>query len=308
VEQLTLGKKYKWIAISVIILALLAALVVYLSHSNIEVLNPKGTIAYQERRFMIYAASLSLLVVVPVFILTFVFAYKYREGNKKAKYRPNFENHLGAEFAWWAIPSVIIVVLSVIAWDGSHTLDPYKKIAYKNETPVKVEVIALDWKWLFIYPQQKIATVNTLEIPVNRPVSFALTTDAPMNSFWIPQLGGQIYAMPGMLTQLNLMATQAGSYHGESANISGAGFAGMDFMTKAVSTDDYNSWVKNTQKQATTMLNYNMYNKLARPSQNDPPSYYTLEDNNIMSQVMDKYMMSGSSNSSTGSMSEMSNI
>jgi cytochrome o ubiquinol oxidase subunit 2 len=297
-----LGKKYKWLTICVLVLAALTALVIYLSHSNIQVLNPKGTIAYQERRLIIFASALSLLVVVPVFILMFWFAWHYREGNKKAKYRPNFDHHLGAEFAWWTIPSVIIFVLSVVAWNSSHSLDPYKTIAYKNVAPIKVEVIALDWKWLFIYPTQKIATVNMLEIPINTPVSFALTSDAPMNSFWIPQLGGQIYAMPGMLTQMNLIASQTGNYHGESANISGDGFAGMDFIAHATSTSDYDSWVQTTRQQAATKLDYTTYNRLARPSEYNPPSYYRLDDNNLITQVLDKYIIPGNSKSSSNNM------
>jgi cytochrome o ubiquinol oxidase subunit 2 len=283
-----LGKKSRWIFIGLLVLALFVVAAVYLKHSNLQVLNPKG-------------ALLSLVVVVPVFIMTFTIAWKYRASNTKAKYRPDFDKNLGAEIAWWGIPSVIILVLSIIAWNSSHTLDPYRTIAYKNTSPIDIQVIALDWKWLFIYPKQKIATINMLEFPVNTPLRFSITADAPMNSFWIPQLGGQIYAMPGMLTQMNLMASQIGDYRGSSANISGDGFAGMVFTARATTNANFDHWVTSA-KGSSMKLNSMTYANLAKPTQYVPVSYYSLADSNLLNQVIDKYM---SPNTASGSAMSM---
>jgi cytochrome o ubiquinol oxidase subunit 2 len=262
------------------------------------VLNPKGIIASRERNLIIVTVLLSLLVVLPVYVMTIMIAWKYRATNKHAKYMPDWDHHLGAEVAWWSIPSAIILVLSIITWNSSHSLDPYRPIDAMGVAPVDIQVVALDWKWLFIYPQQHVASVNLLEMPVNRPVNFEITADAPMNSLWIPQLGGQIYAMPGMVTQLHLMATQAGDYHGSSANISGAGFAGMTFVARAASQSNYESWLT-AAKDSKASLNLNTYSMLAKPSQNSPVSYYALASNDLFDDVVDKFMVPNSPLSNT---------
>ena len=182
---------------------------------------------------MIFAALLSLVVVIPVFAMTIYIVWRYRESNQKAKYSPDWDHNSKVETIWWLIPTLLIVVLSVVTWNSSHSLDPFKPIK-SSVKPLRVQVIALQWKWLFIYPEQGVASTNILELPVDRPINFEVTADAPMNSFWIPQLGGQIYAMAGMSTQLHLMASEAGTYAGASANLSGKGFAKMKFDTKAV--------------------------------------------------------------------------
>ncbi len=269
-------------------MALLIGVGLFLHHNNLAVLNPKGPIAFQERKLIIKASLLSLIVVVPVFIMTFAFAWKYREGNKHAKYRPELDHHLGAEIAWWTIPSVIILVLSVIAWHSSHSLDPYNLISTNGVRPLKVQVVSLDWKWLFIYPDQKIASLNLLEIPVNTPINFEITSDAPMNSFWIPQLGSQIYSMPGMKTNLSLMADHDGDYHGSSANMSGAGFAEMNFIARTVRETEFSDWAKQVKKSH-NVLSLSSYNVLAMPSQHNPVVYYKLADINLLNEVLNKY-------------------
>src|SRR5476649_775967 len=178
---------------------------------TIAVLSPKGQIADKERHLIILATLLMLIVVVPVYVMMFVIAWKYREGNTKARYTPDWDHSNGLEFLWWAIPMAIIAVLSVITFKSSHELDPFKALS-STKPPITIQVVALQWKWLFIYPNQNIASVNYFRMPANTPVDFEITADSPMNSFWIPQLGGQIYAMPGMSTELHLMADGVGKY------------------------------------------------------------------------------------------------
>jgi cytochrome o ubiquinol oxidase subunit 2 len=186
------------------------------------------------------------------------------------------------------IPTVLIAILSVTAWNSAHQLDPYRALA-SDKQPLTIQVVALDWKWLFIYPQQGVASVNFVQFPANQPVRFQITADAPMNSFWIPQLGGQIYAMPGMATELNLSADQNGSYYGSSANISGTGFAGMHFTAKASSPAGFDQWIAST-RNSPNRLSFNAYDKLAQPSQNNPPTTYTSPESGLFDIIIMKYM------------------
>ena len=294
-------RKHLVAIILILVIAFLVIAGIYLASSNIQVLDPKGPIALKERNLIYVALALSLIVVLPVYGLTIAFVIRYREGNKKAKYSPNLHGNWAAETIWWLIPSTIIAVLAVIAWNSSHSLDPYKPIASVNK-PINIQVIAEDWKWLFIYPKENIASVNYFQFPVNVPLNFNITADAPMNSFWIPQLGGQIYAMPGMDTQLHLMATSKGSYYGSSANISGTGFAGMNFTAQASSLSSYNEWIK-TVKNTGIKLNPSSYYNLARPSSYNPISYYSSVSNGLFLSVINKYMtpiQNNNSNNSSG--------
>ena len=195
------------------------------------VLDPKGFIAFEERDLLYITALLMLTVVVPVLVLAVVICWKYRAGNKKAKYEPEWDKSWALELVWWGFPCIIVALLSVLTVKSCLDLDPFKPLE-SDVKPLKIQVVALQWKWLFIYPEQKIATINFVQFPEKTPINFELTADAPMNSFWIPQLGGQIYAMPGMSTKLHLIANEAGSYRGSSSNISGNGFAGMIFTAK----------------------------------------------------------------------------
>lgn len=265
----------------------MTGLVVYLHTQDVEVLAPRGPIAYQERKLIFFALALSLVVVIPVFVMTFFFAWKYRETNHKAVYKPEWDHNVKVETIWWGIPTVLIFILSIAAWNGSHTLDPYRTIASKNPQ-MTIQVIALDWKWLFIYPQQHIATINYVEIPNETPVDFQLTSDAPMNSFWIPQLGGQVYAMPGMSTELHLMANGTGTYNGLSANISGDGFADMTFKAHSTTSLSFSSWIKKVQSSK-RILNDTTYNALVSPTTANAVTYYRYESTDLFENTVNKY-------------------
>lgn len=279
--------KFKLLLCVVLVLgvALLAAW--YLGSHNIAVLNPKGIIASQQRDLILFTVLLSLIVVVPVFVMVFTFAWKYRAGNSKARYAPDWDHHKIAEAIWWVVPLILISIVAVITWKSSHDLDPFKPINTKTR-PVTIQVVALQWKWLFIYPEYDVASVNFVQFPVDTPVNFEVTADAPMNSFWIPQLGGQIYAMAGMKTQLHLMADETGSYYGSSANISGEGFAGMKFTAKASTLVDFTEWVRSAKQAQPLALAE--YNKLALPSKNNSVTYYSLKERGLYDEVVNKYM------------------
>ncbi|KKU81415.1 MAG: Cytochrome o ubiquinol oxidase, subunit II [Parcubacteria group bacterium GW2011_GWA1_47_8] len=261
---------------------------VYVRGHGMDVLDPKGVIALAEKNLLVTATLLMLIVVIPVFVMTFFFAWRYRAGNTKAKYAPDWHSNKTLEAVWWAIPSAIIVVLAVITWKSTHELDPFKPL--NSIAPVMtIQVVALDWKWLFIYPTEHIATVNFVQFPKDVPIKFQITADAPMNSFWIPQLGGQIYAMAGMQTQLHLMASEAGEYAGVSSNFSGAGFSGMKFVAKASSQEEFDVWIE-TVRQSPNMLNLEEYEKLAKPSKNNPVAYYASVAQGLYDTIIMKFM------------------
>ncbi len=265
------------------------ALSIFLLHgSNIAVLNPKGIIAQKELNLLIFASLLSLVVVIPVFILTFGIVWRYREGNHRAKYTPDWDHNRLAETVWWGIPIILILILAVVTWTSSHELDPYRPLA-STKPPITIQVIALDWKWLFIYPGQHIASVNFLQIPTDTPINLEITSDAPMNSLWIPQLSGQIYAMAGMTSQLHLNATEAGIYRGSSANLSGNGFSGMKFNVQASSQAEYDDWVR-TAQTSSNQLTMSTYDELAKPSQDTPVTLYSVSEANLYGKVVMKYM------------------
>lgn len=283
--------KHKFIAmiVSAVVLGLVALLI--WQSSNIAILNPKGAIASQQRDLIVAATLLMLIVVVPVFILTFAIAWKYRATNTKARYSPNWDHSRKLETLWWAVPCAIIAVLAVITWQSSHALDPYKPLDMAAK-PITIEVVALPWKWLFIYPEQDIATVNFVRFPEDRPVNFRITADAPMNSFWIPQLGGQVYAMAGMETKLHLVADEPGVYRGGSANLSGEGFADMDFEAKATTQAEFDEWVA-LVKKSPHPLDAARYQSLAAPSKNHPIMSYSTRDADLYDKVIMKYMTPG---------------
>lgn len=280
--------KTKLTALALLILGFLAIAIIYLSSVNFQVLNPEGPIGQKERNLIILAVALSLIVVIPVYFMLITFAWKYREGNKKAKYDPSFDHSRLIESVWWGVPLIIITVLAVVTWKSSAELDPFKPLQSDVE-PLTIQVVALQWKWLFIYPEQNIATVNLVQFPEKTPVEFQLTGQAPMNSFWIPSLGGQIYAMTGMSNKLNLMAETVGSYQGLSANISGAGFSDMAFVANSVSSSDFEKWIGLVRLYSNS-LSMDNYNQLAKPSKRVPIVYYSSVEKNLYSRVIAKYM------------------
>jgi cytochrome o ubiquinol oxidase subunit 2 len=246
-------------------------------------------VAYKELEIITITTILMLLVVIPVFLLLAYICWKYRSSNKDAVYDPNWDHNIMAETIWWGFPLLIIFILSLITYTSSHELDPFKPLK-SDVKPLRIQVVALQWKWLFIYPEEKIASLNFFQIPENRPISFELTADAPMNSFWLPQLGGQIYAMPAMRTELHLIADKPGDYRGSSANISGTGFAGMTFIARASSKEDYEAWVKKVQ-QSDKSLDGKEYDALVKPSSYVPVSLYVLKEDNLFDSILMKFMM-----------------
>jgi cytochrome o ubiquinol oxidase subunit 2 len=240
-----------------------------------------------------------------VFGLTFYIVYKYRASNKDAKYSPSFDKNPLIEITWWIIPTIIIAVLSVVTWNSSHQLDPFKPLVSNNK-PVNVEVVALDWKWLFILPDNRMASVNQLDIPINTPVDFYITSDTVMNSFWVPQLGGQIYAMPGMGTELHLIANKYGSFNGSSANIAGDGFAGMTFKVNSVTNQQFQQWINNGLS-STRILSLANYQKLSNPSEYNPVTYYSNVYPDLYATIINKYMGSTNETSSSSSNSQTGN-
>lgn len=281
-------KKYKVVFFLIISLMVILLSIAYFRGVNIAVLEPKGMIALKERNLFIAITLIMLIIVLPVFILTGFISWKYREGNR-AKYAPDWDKHLLSECIWWGLPCLIVFVMAILVWKSSHELDPFKPLESRND-PIRIQVVALQWKWLFIYPEQQIATVNFLQFPKQTPINFEITADAPMNSFWIPELGGQIYAMPGMKTKLHLIANEEGTFRGSSANLSGKGFAGMKFVAKASSEEEFYHWVE-TVKGSSNSLNLHEYNRLSKPSENNPVAFYTLQKEGLYDWIVMKYMM-----------------
>lgn len=258
--------------------------------NTVSLFDPAGPTAAAQTKLIETMVLLMLVIVVPMFILLFTFAWRYRADNPKAKYEPDKTGSLGKELMLWAIPAALIAVLGTMNWQSAHSLDPAQPItSASGETSLTVQVVALEWKWLFIYPQQGIATVNFLEIPAGTPVHFDLTADAPMSSFWIPQLGSQIYAMAAMMTQLNLEASTTGQYLGRDTEINGDGYAGMTFETDAVSQGDFNDWVAHV-KQSPDTLDAATYNALVAPSTDVPSSTYASVQSGLFDDILMKYM------------------
>jgi cytochrome o ubiquinol oxidase subunit 2 len=282
-----MSRKSKLAVAAILALAGVILAAYYLSKANIAVLDPAGSIGRQQRDLMYLAVGLSMIVVIPVYFMLFFFAWRYREGNKKAKYQPEFDRSRLIESIWWGVPLAIISVLAVVAYQSSHNLDPYKPIQAQAK-PLNIQVVALEWRWLFIYPEQNIATTNLVQLPINTPIDFDVTADAPMNSFWIPQLGGQIYAMSGMSTKMHLIADRTGSFQGVSANISGKGFADMSFTANSVSRADFDKWV-GFVKQYRTELSFGSYQQLSKPTIDTAIDYYSHVSPELYHQVVNKY-------------------
>ena len=252
--------------------------------------NPNGIITAQEKDLFIIATVLMLLVVVPVIILTLWFAWRYREG-ANAKYRPEWTHSTALEVVCWGIPAILILVLGIMVWKTTHSLSPYKPLE-SDKKPLEIDVVALDWKWMFIYPEENIATVNYIKIPKDRPINFKITSAAPMNSFFIPELAGQIYAMTGMTTQLHLIAENNGKYRGFSANYTGTGFAEMQFYAEVSDQKDYDSWVKEVRDGKHQALTWDYFwSDLVKPSIGNPVAYYSDVDKNLFSDITISYMM-----------------
>jgi len=260
---------------------LLLALVLALTGCHTVLMSPSGDLALQQRNLIIIALVLMLLIVVPVIVTALVFAWHYRASNQKAHYDPEWDHSTIVELMIWSAPLLIIIALGAVTWVSSHKLDPYRpldrlgpgRVVAVDTKPLEVDVVALDWKWLFIYPEQNLAVVNELAAPVDRPIHFNLTASTVMNSFFIPALAGQIYAMPGMQTTLQAVINKPGDYWGFSANYSGAGFSYMNFTFHGMSEDDFAKWVAHAKSGGGT-LDHAEYAKLEAPSEREPVRYY----------------------------------
>lgn len=267
----------------------LALAALALAGCDIPLIHPKGLVASEQRDLMITSLVLMLIVVVPVIILTLVFTFRYREGNRGAKYEPDWDHSTRLELIWWGVPIVIIVILASITWRTSHSLDPYRELKLKHK-PIEIQVVAIPWKWLFIYPEQGIATVNHVRFPVDAPVNFKITAVGPMNSFWIPHLAGQIYAMEGMQTKLSVKADTLGEFPGYSSNFSGQGHNDMKFVARAATRDEFATWVDSVKK-AKGELTRTAYAALAKPSIADPVRTWASFQPDLFLEIMMGYML-----------------
>jgi cytochrome o ubiquinol oxidase subunit II len=254
------------------VLAVVLMVAAALGGCNEGVLDPKGPISVAERQIMFNATGIMLAIVIPVMFATFGVAFWFRASNGRARYRPNFRYSGRIEMLVWSIPLMTVLLVGTVAWIGAYDLDPPRPIT-SSAKPVKVQVVSFDWKWLFIYPEQGVASVNQLTIPVGTPVSFELTSSGVMNSFFVPQLGGQIYTMAGMATHLNLQADYSGTYRGISANFSGDGFSDMHFDVDAVPPETFVRWVASTRNIG-PVLDAQAYTDLVKPSTAVAPFTY----------------------------------
>jgi cytochrome o ubiquinol oxidase subunit II len=252
------------------------------------VLDPKGPIAAAESQILLNSLGIMLAIVIPTIVATLGAAYWFRSSNRRARYLPDFAYSGRLEVLVWSIPAMTVLLVGGVAWVGSHQLDPRKPIA-SAATPVRVQVVSLDWKWLFIYPDQGIASVNQLIIPVGAPISFELTSSGVMNSFFAPQLGGQIYTMAGMTTRLQLLADHIGTYRGLSAQYSGDGFADMRFAVEAVPAQQFAQWVDAT-RSAGPQLDAQTYADLAKPSAAVAPFSYRAVSPDLFSGILKSAM------------------
>jgi len=268
--------------------------------SNAVLLSPSGDMAVRQRDLIIIATCLMLLIIVPVICLTLLFAWRYRENAKDAPYNPEWDHSTVLELAIWAAPLLIIIALGAVTWVSTHQLDPYRPLTRIDEhrpvaadvKPLTVEVVAMDWKWLFLYPEQGIATVNELAAPVDRPIAFRITATSVMNTFFVPSLAGMVYAMPGMQTQLHAVINKPGVYEGMSANYSGAGFSHMRFKFHGMSNEDFDRWVQQA-KSSGTPLSKDTYLKLAKPSESDPVQRYASVEPNLYKLILNRCVEGG---------------
>jgi len=280
--------------------ALLLSPLALLSACNTVVMKPSGDIASQQAQLIVVSTVLMLLIIVPVIILTIVFAWRYRASNTSATYLPDWDHSTRLELVIWGAPLLIIIALGLITWISTHVLDPYRPLSRIDAArplaadvkPLVVEVVALDWKWLFIYPEQGIATVNELVTPVDVPVRFKISASTVMNSFYVPALAGQIYAMPGMQTTLNAVINKPGVYDGFSANYSGAGFSDMRFKFHGKDAAGFAAWVQSV-KNAGGTLDRAAYLQLEKPSLKDAVRHYGAAEEGLFDAIVERCIEPG---------------
>jgi cytochrome o ubiquinol oxidase subunit 2 len=256
-----------------------------------NVLDPQGPIGAADATILIDSIAIMLAIVVPTIIAIFAFAFWFRSSNARANYMPRWAHSGRIEMVVWSIPTLTIILLGGVAWLGAHHLDPAKPIEGAQKA-LRIQAVSLDWKWLFIYPDQKIATINTLTVPTGTPLQFDLTSASVMNAFFIPQLGSMIYTMNGMTSRLNLRADKAGTYRGLSSHFSGDGFSDMSFDVNVVSDSDFAAW---TQRAAGSDLTFDAgaYSKLAQPSTKSERAVYRLDDPHLFDAIVSQKLPPG---------------
>ncbi len=273
------------LAISIAAIGIVTVLV----SENALVVHPKGIIAQNELELIITNVILMLIIIIPTYILLFAIVWKYCIKNETANYDPDHSYGAIGELIMWGVPSIIVLVMAIVTWKATHELNPYKPLESEIK-PLTVQVVALDWKWLFIYPEQGIATLNYLSIPERTPIHFKLSADGtPMNSFWIPQLSGQIYSMTGMTTQLYLMADGPGTYDGKAVEINGEGYADMTFKARSSSQKDFEDWIAQVKKSP-LHLTQDIYDDLVKPSVNKSVILFSEVESNLYHKIIQKYM------------------
>jgi len=268
-------------------LILLLPLLFLAGCSHAVLFHPKGEVAGHESTLIAIAAGVMLLVVIPAIAMAIIFAVKYRATNGKARYEPRWASSKKIEAVVWGVPTLIILVLATLSWITTHSLDPSEPLSTARDS-ITIQVVSMDWKWLFIYPDQNVASVNEVAFPANTEVNFQLTSDTVMTSFFIPQLGSQIYTMAGMRTELHLNAEEPGTYDGMAANFSGPGFSRMTFKAVATSRSGFEKWIKDARSSGNT-LDPASYQELAKPSEGNPVRYFASVRPNLFSMILNKY-------------------
>lgn len=279
----------KLVIISCFIIDAIVIVFILLHGKDIELLNPAGIISASERNLLYIASFIGFIALLPVFILYTFVSTKYKNKNTKNQYDPDSKHSKWLEILWWIFPAILVFIFASVTWSATHALDPYKSIP-SSKKPLIIQVVALRWRWLFIYPKQDLATINSLVIPVNTPVTFTLTADAPMNSFWIPQLSGQMYAMAGMSTQLHIMASKEGVYRGSAAEINGKGFSEMDFSVRVVSDTEFKKWISQG-KEDNNPLTSEKYTQIAKPNTDDSLKTYSTVSPDLYNTIIMNYMI-----------------
>ncbi|WP_370679973.1 ubiquinol oxidase subunit II [Comamonas sp. GB3 AK4-5] len=268
--------------------------------SKVVVLNPAGDIAAQQGQLVVTATLLMLIIIVPVILLTLLFAWKYRQSNTEAEYDPEWHHSTALELVIWSVPLIIIIALGALTWISTHKLDPYRPLDRVSASkalppeikPLEVQVVAMDWKWLFFLPEQGIATVNELAAPVDRPIHFKLTATHTMNAFYVPDLAGMIYAMPGMQTELNAVINKEGVFKGMSSHYSGSGFSGMTFKFHGLSNEGFDAWVAKAKSEGQA-LTREAYQALAQPSERNPVARFSSVEEGLYDKVLNRCVEDG---------------
>ncbi|OZT76141.1 ubiquinol oxidase subunit II [Vreelandella boliviensis] len=270
----------------------LLALCLFLAGCSSALLDPKGQVGAEQRTLILTAFGLMLIVVIPVIAMTLLFGWRYRRSNSVAKYLPDWAHSNVIEAVVWIVPCAIIAVLALLTWKTSHSLDPHKPLE-SDVAPIEIQAVALDWKWLFIYPEQGIASVNEVAFPVDTPVRFRVSSGSVMNAFFIPHLGSQIYAMAGMDNDVHLIADETGSYPGRSTNYSGAGFSGMTFEAKVTTPADFDAWVETVRDASQTLTYPEAYEALAEPSESNPVEYFSAISPSLYESILKSFHTGG---------------